>query len=400
MDNRQKKDLYLFTMSYPFDYGETFIENEISYLSDAFRKVVVIPLYCYSKVKHKRSMPDNCVVLSPIITSRWQHYFVGLFCWKAFKVFFCELIRNKVYIKLIWLKVFFIDFCTTNNLLQSIKLNKLLKDVTNDDVLYFYWSKGAANLLPFMSNISARKVVRFHNSDLYATRFYGYIPNRESIYREINKFVFISQHGKWFFLNNFPYYKINSYVSYLGTKDFGKSNSSKDGKIRILSCSRVVPEKRLFLLYNSLQLIDDLEIEWTHIGNGPDFDKLKSAAKISKKNVNIKLLGQLTNIEVLRYYKENNVDIFINVSMTEGLPVAIMEAISFNVPVIATDVGGTSEIVTEESGILLQSDPVTHEIVSAIFKIQKLELIPRLAWEKKFSAALNYPNFVNDILIN
>ena len=57
---------------------------------------------------------------------------------------------------------------------------------------------------------------------------------------------------------------------------------------------------------------------------------------------------------------------FINVSSTEGIPVSIMEAMSFGIPVIATAVGGTPEIVNNENGYLLSKDPSAKELAEVI----------------------------------
>ncbi|MFR4320263.1 MAG: glycosyltransferase [Blautia massiliensis (ex Durand et al. 2017)] len=44
----------------------------------------------------------------------------------------------------------------------------------------------------------------------------------------------------------------------------------------------------------------------------------------------------------------------MNVSSSEGIPVSIMEATSFGIPGIATDAGGTKEIIRDkENGVLL-----------------------------------------------
>lgn len=40
-------------------------------------------------------------------------------------------------------------------------------------------------------------------------------------------------------------------------------------------------------------------------------------------------------------------------SLSEGIPVSIMEAISFGIPIIATNVGGNAEIVNDETGVLI-----------------------------------------------
>lgn len=64
------------------------------------------------------------------------------------------------------------------------------------------------------------------------------------------------------------------------------------------------------------------------------------------------------NQQVYDYYKSNKVDVFVNVSYSEGLPVSLMEASSFGIPVIATDVGGSAEIIDKEqkNGFLLDKD--------------------------------------------
>ena len=52
----------------------------------------------------------------------------------------------------------------------------------------------------------------------------------------------------------------------------------------------------------------------------------------------------------------------------EGIPVSLMEAMSYEIPVIATDCGGTKELVDGKSGILVnQNDP--KAIANAIFKL-------------------------------
>lgn len=58
---------------------------------------------------------------------------------------------------------------------------------------------------------------------------------------------------------------------------------------------------------------------------------------------------------------QNSIDWFISLSSSEGLPISICEALSYGVPVIATDVGGVSEVVTSDVGILLY-EPITEDI--------------------------------------
>ena len=74
------------------------------------------------------------------------------------------------------------------------------------------------------------------------------------------------------------------------------------------------------------------------------------------ENVEVCLKGQVSHADVLNWFENNSVDVFVNVSSSEGLPVSIMEAFSFGVPVVATKVGGIPEIVDEKCGILIPKE--------------------------------------------
>ena len=115
------------------------------------------------------------------------------------------------------------------------------------------------------------------------------------------------------------------------------------------------------------------------------------------RNISYELRGQIFNQELMKYYMNNSVDLFINVSESEGLPVSIMEAISFDVPVVATNVGATSEIVTEKTGLLVNANPKPQEVADAILSVVRKTLSPRTYWMNNYNADLNYTAFVNHL---
>ena len=256
-----------------------------------------------------------------------------------------------------------------------------------------------AYILPFIHN-KDKKIVRFHRTDLYADlRPHQYIPFRKEVFESLNKAVFISKQGLEYAKKNFGQYKFSAYCSYLGTKDHGISKiKNEDGVIHILSCSNVVPVKRVSLILKSLLLIPDRPIQWTHIGGGKGFNALQQQLQQLPANLTVNLTGAITNREVIGHYLHHPVDIFVSAS--EGLPVSIMEAISFNIPVIATNVGGTNEIVTSESGVLLDPHFSAQELADQIVRVyeHKDRFHPRRLWEEKFNAGKNYPRFISQIL--
>ena len=94
-------------------------------------------------------------------------------------------------------------------------------------------------------------------------------------------------------------------------------------------------------------------------------------------------------------------DIFVNVSVSEGTPVSLMEAASCGIPIIATAVGGNKEIVTAESGLLLDPNPSPEEIARAILTLmgdseaaRKRRSASRAIWDGKYNARRNYEAFI------
>jgi len=86
-------------------------------------------------------------------------------------------------------------------------------------------------------------------------------------------------------------------------------------------------------------------------------------------NVQAEFYGTVPNTKVYDVLASQPFHVFVNISSTEGVPVSIMEAMSFHIPVIATDVGGTAELVDDGmNGILLPADFSDEELVDAIGK--------------------------------
>ncbi len=102
----------------------------------------------------------------------------------------------------------------------------------------------------------------------------------------------------------------------------------------------MVPVKRLNILIEALSKVSK-EAHWIHFGDGDLKDELTDlAGRILPENIHWKFAGYMDNKEILKQYKTMEFSVFVNVSESEGLPVSIMEAASFGIPIIATDVGG------------------------------------------------------------
>lgn len=159
------------------------------------------------------------------------------------------------------------------------------------------------------------------------------------------------------------------------------------------------------MLAEVLASIKDLRIHWVHIGDGPERDSVEGCITSLPNNIRVTLTGNLSHDDVMNYYKEYSVNLFVNVSRSEGLPVSIMEVASFGIPIIATDVGGTSEIVDKSIGDLMPEDFTKEQLEKLIRKY--VSMAPddysnqrnsvREYWENNFYATNNYRKFYEEI---
>ena len=101
---------------------------------------------------------------------------------------------------------------------------------------------------------------------------------------------------------------------------------------------------------------------------------------------------------------KNYIDALINVSESEGLPFSMMEAISFGIPVIGTNVGGVKEIINTDTGILLEKDFEVKTLSSLIDNLRENQItssesrkLIRRYWHIKFQSSNNYKKFVYNL---
>lgn len=191
-------------------------------------------------------------------------------------------------------------------------------------------------------------------------------------------------------------------VQYLGsTKASTKLNPiNNSGTFHLLSCSRIDANKQLDRIISTLTQWNSGPIKWTHIGTGVLADDIMNKAKILAANnplITLNFTGRIDNSEVIKYYAETPVDLFVNVSKSEGLPISIMEAMSYGIPCAATDVGGTSEIVNTANGYLLSKDFSDTELLNVLmaFKNSSAEEKEHMrknayqTWAEHFNAEKN-----------
>ncbi|OPY70023.1 MAG: putative teichuronic acid biosynthesis glycosyltransferase TuaC [Syntrophorhabdus sp. PtaU1.Bin002] len=350
------RKIVLFTAYYPYGTGEQFLTLEVRHLSKSF-DLVIVPLS--SGKTNPRMEAANVRIYPPILPSNivkrlFNAGLVRLIGFKSLLIIFKELLRTRLHCRRVIHLLRAID--NISNLIGNRSVQMLLESLREEDFIYFYWGHGAAYALPFMTSLNAKKVMRVHGGDLYENIHCNYSPFREIQLETLDWLLPISDHGNQYIRSRYPKSNFRSAVLRLGTVYHDDiSKRSVDKIFRIVSCSSLVPEKRVPLIITILNEIQ-IDLHWIHMGGNKETLHRYSVNRLSNKRVSCTFTGQIPHEEVFKFYKNKPVDLFINVSSSEGVPVSIMEAQSFGIPIICTDVGGTKEIISTESGVVLPKD--------------------------------------------
>lgn len=450
MHDPYRNRLILFSNTFPYGSGETFLAEEIPNLAKEFSEIVIFPLY--EELGLVREVPSNarlCRALLPFDHKDKLGFLTkGLFNTAPFffavKEFFSRALcgreirleRGKKKAPLFKrLRIFFNYFLMLRTMLGDKKqMEIILNECAFADKIYFYWGDKSAMMIPFLKKRLAPMVemlpkfcVRFHGSDLYEGAK-GYLPFRKEIFAETDFAITVSNNGASYIKKNYnPAPKLIE-TWHLGSAHHNRecanlsTESSQSNIFNIVSCSNVIELKRVGLILNALKELssnkEDLKmikergynsICWTHFGGGPLLESLKKGADdfVSKEfDFKIDIKGATEHSDILSFYKDRGADLFILVSRSEGIPVSIMEAFSYGIPVIATNVGGVSELFRNcPLGYLVDSGITAQELENQIMEFIKLpaEIKKQMRenafenWAENWDAEKNYSSFAQEL---
>jgi len=410
---KENSHLVLLTNGFPFASGEAFIEDEIHFLASSFQKITIISVS--NNFSTKRKVPANCEVVE--YRSK-QSFLKKANLLLAFIIHFrfiiIEIVKELYYVKNIYKRKINFSIISQNLIfiLKAFALNKFIQKRAKPAIIYSYWfnQTALATALYKKENKEVVCVSRAHGGDLYFERTaINYIPFHYFKIESLDELFFISENGRRYFqkLTSCDAEKLS--ISHLGInvpKEI--SPYSNFQKKTLVSCSFIYSLKRIDLIISSLAQINFMNIKWIHIGDGPLRSDIEEFAKnkLVKKNIEYQFMGNLSHSDVLKFYSETQVDLFINLSSSEGIPVSIMEAMSFGIPALATDVGGTSELVNHTNGILIKSNESINNISKNIEElltlntnnIQSMRKNARATVENRFKADINYSRFTKQLL--
>jgi N-acetyl sugar amidotransferase len=371
------KILFLHTTSYPFGKEEPLIDKQIQLLKKRFDYIYIISSDTGIDIAY--TTPSNVITKNVVLEFDYKQKLKSLlFLFKKNVLKEIKLIKTeyKQPFTISRLKVLLNSYTIGrkyNDFLSEIIQNESLEH----EELFFhsYWCTDAVLGFTMLKDKfpNIKTYTRMHAYDLYFERHTPeYLPFRKLIGKKIDKIFFISDQGKEYFLNktNLDGTSGKYIVNRLGVfNNTDLIENTKNENFTIVSCSSIIPLKRIHLIIEILTLIDNFPIKWIHFGSGELENEISTLAKIklgNHQNVDFEFKGFVDNDEIHEFYKTNPIDLFINVSEYEGIPISLMEAMSNSIPCVGTDVGGVSEIINEKNGYLIDVDFKPSEVKKII----------------------------------
>lgn len=380
--------LLLLSTNFPFTFtgGETmFIAPELPHLAAAFAAegVTVAPLH---DVGEQLPLPDG-VALDRRLGQRWRtRRWVAYACAPAWPGFWPELWRGwrqggavgavRVWrwaaaAQAVW------AWLQTTQATQATQADRDRQAPTPPLLLYTYWRGGAtlAAARWAAQHPGSAAVTRVHRYELYDEAFSPPFQPWAAVYGQLARTLPIAQHGAdYLAARGVPASRLH--LARLGVPALPqRAVASADGALRLVSCSTLTPVKRVPFTAQALVALarahPQTPVLWTHYGDGPERAAVDQALRGAPPNLQVQLAGRVANTAVLAHYAQQPVDLFVLLSASEGLPVAIQEALAAGIPVLATDVGGVAEAVSAsgDNGGLLPAQADVTAVVAALTQL-------------------------------
>lgn len=403
------KKIFILTDRYPYGDGEPFLHTELQSIDTSLYNITIIPVSPSSDNTKVRPLPANIQLDSGLTVpdSSYQDMVWRSRCRKQGR-FLQEMLQQVLTFKFSWHNL--------NKALYYIRLGMRAAEYLNvhyGDILhrpeqpvtvYAYWLSHPG--------ATASELGRLHPQIKTIARCHGYdcLPERH------DKHHVPAMRYTTLLLD--AVYPVSSYsasavgryknrttiqVAKLGSMDYGLAPLPENQPFTIVSCAYISPVKRLDLFVNALAKIKDVPLRWVHLGGGEQAEEITALAQNQLgTNIHWEITGNLPHDAIIEHYKNNPAHLFVNTSKSEGMPVSIMEALSFGLPVLATSAGGIQDAVTHGlNGFLLNNNASAESIAEEILRITNIPKAEyaalrnnaRLSWQQNYNAAVNFPKF-------
>ena len=251
---------------------------------------------------------------------------------------------------------------TKNDLLAAIELRRLYKKY-KPDIIHLHSSKaGTLGRIVFPSK---RTVYTVHGFDSIRLAFRKFLPIERCLQHFCKAIVGVGKYDEKNLMSEGIKKNVSTVYNGISIPDCSQISDIEvfnQGKRVILAIARVFPPKKPDLFVEVARLLPQYNFVW--IGNQ------REVTEFGELPENCHFLGNIPNAGAFC----SKADLLMLPSNYEGLPMVILEAMSLGKPIVASDVGGVSEIVRNEiNGYALENKPhLFAEKIEQILKDEEL----------------------------
>lgn len=229
------------------------------------------------------------------------------------------------------------------------KFNKICKD---KDIVHIHMSSRGSFYRKSLFILIAKKmnkkiVLHIHGSEFkefYYNECNIYVKRYiRSIFNKCNKIIALSEEWKDILSEIVNRDKIEVLYNSIEIKH---TNVIKDySKKKILFLGRIGKRKGV---YDILEVAPKIvskhpEVEFFIAGDG-EVDKIKELCKRNNIEKNMKIIGWISGNDKIQLLNEATV--YLLPSYNEGMPISILEAMSYSLPIVSTNIGGIPQLIT------------------------------------------------------
>ena len=388
--------LYVFTTAYPFNGADRpFIEPQLPFLTQHFAEVVLVP---YLVEGRSHPLPAGVSYETTYSDLRLGRFF-------SLSVWIGVLRDRDVYRELLRRPGQSINIIKHALISRATALwvrkinNPTLCYTMSLDAITLGLAKGRDQGVPI------KVISRCIGGDVYEDQHDSlYIPFKRAVLESVDRIFPCSEVMTEYLANQHPRHAHKMETLRMGVPDPEFiATSSRDGVRRVVSCGAMIPLKRYDLLAQAMVKLasrqSEVCFEWRHIPLGPADDKIISMAK-NGLPPNLEIFIEDESIPVMGTYQNTSAELFVHTSSSEGLPFVIMEALSCGLPVLATDVGGVSELVNSATGSLMPATIDAEKLTDCLWellkdpeKLQTKKEAAKNCWKQRVNSDSNYAFF-------
>ena len=175
----------------------------------------------------------------------------------------------------------------------------------------------------------------------------------KELINNVNGLICLSAFWKFFFLERFNPKKIQTIANIVSIPSL--QQSVKSDRFEFLFLGYISESKGIWLLLDVLESLKDMlegKIIFNIGGNG-EVEKLHELVKQKKLAGIVNYIGWVSDEKKNQYLNQS--DAYILPSYNEGLPISILEAMTYKLPIISTNVGGIPGVLKDKvNGLLIE----------------------------------------------